>query len=79
MNKWKTVPSLTLWNFDVESDQVVHWTFIIIHYVAWAIVYGGVLMMDLPELCGVKDVSEIKRLILISIKLKQFCCVVGVL
>lgn len=53
-----------LWNIDVESSKTLWWIFVTIHAVAWAIIYGGSIIMDLPELLGVKQVYyDINRLL----------------
>ncbi|XP_055322246.1 nurim homolog [Sitodiplosis mosellana] len=54
--KWERVPSATLWNIDVESSQVFYWVYFTVHFLAWLIIYGGSIVMDLPELTGVKQV-----------------------
>ncbi|XP_031631224.1 nurim homolog [Contarinia nasturtii] len=56
IGKWERVPSLTLWNFDVESNQILYWVYFTLHFVAWIVIYGGSIVMDLPELTGVKQV-----------------------
>lgn len=56
MKEWRTTPSYILWNIDVESSNTLWWTFASIHAVSWIIIYGGSVIMDLPELTGVKQV-----------------------
>lgn len=56
LEKWQSTPSFILWNVNVESSQILWWTFVSIHAFAWAVIYGGSLIMDLPELIGVKQV-----------------------
>lgn len=57
LEKWQTAPAITLWKFDIETEQLHYWVFSSVHFVAWFIIYGGVLMLDILELLGVKDVS----------------------
>lgn len=59
MHKWERVPSATLWNFDTESSQTFYWLHYTVHTIAWIIIYGGSIVMDLPELTGVKQVGLI--------------------
>lgn len=47
--------SIVLWQFDVDESSVLWWTFVITHVLCWAIIYGGSIIMDLPELLGVKQ------------------------
>lgn len=47
--------SIVLWQVDVNESSVLWWTFVITHVVCWAIIYGGSIIMDLPELLGVKQ------------------------
>lgn len=58
IQKWERIPSFTLWNIDVESNQVVYWIYFSVHFLAWLIIYGGSIVMDLPELTGVKQVMN---------------------
>lgn len=55
INKWERIPSVTLWNFDTEANYV-SWIYFAIHTIAWIIIYGGSVVMDLPELTGIKQV-----------------------
>lgn len=55
INKWERVP-LALWNLDTESNQTLYWLHYTVHAIAWIIIYGGSIVMDLPELIGVKQV-----------------------
>ncbi|KAH8236568.1 hypothetical protein KR026_005623 [Drosophila bipectinata] len=52
---WVTAPSIVLWQVDVEASAPLWWTFVITHGVAWIVIFGGSLVMDLPELLGVKQ------------------------
>lgn len=55
ITKWERVP-ITLWNLDTESSQTLCWLHYTVHTLAWIIIYGGSIVMDLPELIGVKQV-----------------------
>ncbi|XP_035788433.1 nurim homolog [Anopheles albimanus] len=57
LKNWKTAPNqYRLWFFDVESNGALWWFMMGSHVLAWIIVYGGSLMVDLPELIGLKQV-----------------------
>lgn len=56
LKHWRTIPSFILWQIDVEQRPTLWWTFVLMHAFAWTIVYGGSILMDLPELIGVKQV-----------------------
>lgn len=45
-----------MWQIDVEAKPALWWTFVLIHGFAWTIIYGGSVLMDLPELIGLKQV-----------------------
>lgn len=55
IQNWKIVPSFVLWKINLESS-VLWWAFVLTHALAWFIVYGGSLLMDLSEILGVKQV-----------------------
>ncbi|KXJ74099.1 nurim homolog [Aedes albopictus] len=56
LKNWKTTQSYQLWYVDVESSPVLWWTFVSAHIVSWVVIYGGSLLMDLPELIGLKQI-----------------------
>lgn len=47
--------SIVLWQIDVENSSALWWTFVTTHVLSWTIIYGGSIIMDLPELLGVKQ------------------------
>jgi len=53
MNKWQQTPA-TIWNF--ESSKEVVWIFSSLHVFSWSIIYSGCIMMDIAELCGLKQI-----------------------
>lgn len=57
VNKWERIPAVTLWNFDADTSYS-YWSYWTIHALAWIIIYGGSIVMDLPELTGVKQVEN---------------------
>lgn len=56
LSNWRPIASLYLWKLDVHSSDVLWWSFVALHALAWSIVLGGTILMDLPELLGVKQV-----------------------
>lgn len=56
VEKWQREASFVLWNVNVANSPVLWWTFTIIHTIAWAVIYGGSLLMDFCELIGMKQV-----------------------
>lgn len=56
IQNWKIVPSFVLWKIDLDNCSALWWGFVLTHSLAWFIVYGGSLLMDLSEILGVKQV-----------------------
>ncbi|XP_052870465.1 nurim homolog [Anopheles cruzii] len=57
LKNWKTDPTqFRLWFFDVEDNKLLWWVITGAHVLSWIVVYGGSLMVDLPELIGLKHV-----------------------
>lgn len=52
---WKIIP-YTLWEFDVQSTTFRYWLYFSLHSLAWTVIYAGSLLMDLPELLGIKQI-----------------------
>lgn len=53
---WRSVTTYILWQADVASSEWLWWTFVGLHSLAWTVIVGGTVLMDLPELLGVKQV-----------------------
>lgn len=53
---WKPLAGITVWEVDVFSSKTVYWTYNIVHGLCWAIICFGSILMDLPELLGVKQI-----------------------
>lgn len=53
---WKIVEKWTLWNIACPNYSVTWWIFVLFHSLLWAIIIGGSLLMDLPEILGIKQV-----------------------
>ncbi|XP_049291087.1 nurim homolog [Anopheles funestus] len=57
LKNWKSSPTqYRLWFFDVEENKTLWWLMVGSHVLCWIVVYGGTLMVDLPELMGLKHV-----------------------
>ncbi|XP_055609168.1 nurim homolog [Uranotaenia lowii] len=56
LKNWKTAQSYQLWHIDVRSSSTLWWTFVSAHVISWIVIYGGSLLMDLPELIGLKQI-----------------------
>uniref|UniRef100_A0A182QQB6 Nuclear envelope membrane protein n=1 Tax=Anopheles farauti TaxID=69004 RepID=A0A182QQB6_9DIPT len=57
LKNWQSPASqYRIWFFDVEASRTLWWVMIGSHVLSWIIIYGGSLMVDLPELIGLKHV-----------------------
>lgn len=45
-----------LWNISAPEYSSIWWIFTIIHSILWTIIAFGSLLMDLPEIFGVKQI-----------------------
>lgn len=55
INNWKPIASFTIWSFDVKEHSILWYGLIGIHLFLWLVIYGASLLMDLPELLGIKQ------------------------
>lgn len=55
VHNWSKIPYV-LWYVDLESNFILHWIYSILHISSWIFIYGGSLLMDLPELLGIKQI-----------------------
>lgn len=55
INKWQQSPALKVWNIETSSDTI-RMLFSSLHVFSWCIIYSGCIMMDIAELCGLKQV-----------------------
>uniref|UniRef100_A0A336KTU6 Nuclear envelope membrane protein n=1 Tax=Culicoides sonorensis TaxID=179676 RepID=A0A336KTU6_CULSO len=55
LKHWKIVP-YSFWEFDIYTTNFRYWCFFLAHSLAWTIIYAGSLLMDLPELLGIKQI-----------------------
>lgn len=58
INNWVTASSIILWQVDVDANKWMWWTFVLLHAFAWMIICGGSMIMDLPEIVGIKQVPS---------------------
>ena len=56
MKFWSPVLTYKLWKIEMNEDSLMAWMFSLIEVVAWSFIYGGSLLLDFPELVGVKQV-----------------------
>ncbi|XP_013105162.2 nurim homolog [Stomoxys calcitrans] len=55
IRNWVTASSIILWQVDVEANKWMWWLFTLLHAFAWMVICGGSIIMDLPELMGIKQ------------------------
>ncbi|XP_025088435.1 nurim homolog isoform X2 [Pomacea canaliculata] len=55
MQKWKSTPDVYLWSIDT-SESRFWWLFILVHAVAWMIIFIELMIMDPGELIGLKQI-----------------------
>lgn len=56
LKNWKTTQSYQLWHVDVQHSSTLWWAFVSAHVISWVVIYGGSLLMDLPEMIGLKQI-----------------------
>lgn len=54
INKWQQTPA-AMWKFET-SNEAVWMLFSSLHVFAWSVIYSGCIMMDIAELCGLKQI-----------------------
>ncbi|XP_012060506.1 PREDICTED: nurim homolog [Atta cephalotes] len=54
INKWQQTP-VTIWKLKT-SNKTIWIIFSSLHVFAWSIIYSGCIMMDIAELCGLKQI-----------------------
>lgn len=55
MNYWQNISQVSLWNFNPMS-KIIYWIIMLIHTIAWVVIYVGNICMDLNELLGIKQI-----------------------
>lgn len=71
VGKWQSIPTVALWNINLERNSALYWAYLGIHAISWIIIYGGSVIMDFPELTGVKQVYYDLNKLLSPIKYKS--------
>lgn len=56
INKWQQSPALKIWNIETSNNDTIWMLFSSLHIFSWCIIYSGCIMMDIAELCGLKQV-----------------------
>lgn len=56
VEKWIAVNKWTIWSFSVKDYSPIWYIYILTHTVFWFIIFGGSLLMDVPEILGLKQV-----------------------
>lgn len=54
--KWIAVEKFTIWSLNIKAYSPIWYIFILTHAVFWFIIFGGALLMDVPEILGIKQV-----------------------
>ena len=55
---WSPVRSYNLWKIEITENSVTSFIFSSSEFLAWVFIYGGSLLLDFPELVGVKQVQN---------------------
>lgn len=56
MALWTPITSYSLWRLNTDGS-LLWWIFATIHVLSWASIYGGSVLLDLPDLIGIRQVS----------------------
>lgn len=56
VEKWVIVNKWTIWSFSIKDYSPIWYIFILTHSIFWLIIFGGALLMDVPEIFGIKQV-----------------------
>lgn len=56
VQNWAVVEKWTLWNISAPVYSPIWWVFTITHAILWTIIAFGSLLMDLPEIFGIKQI-----------------------
>eukprot|EP00090_Calanus_glacialis_P021140 TRINITY_DN32630_c0_g1_i2.p1 TRINITY_DN32630_c0_g1~~TRINITY_DN32630_c0_g1_i2.p1 ORF type:complete len:237 (+),score=66.65 TRINITY_DN32630_c0_g1_i2:97-807(+) len=57
VNYW-TSSSIILWNLDTTSSSFLWWLFSMTHSMAWYLIYCSTIMLDLPDLLGIRQIVQ---------------------
>ena len=56
MQSWTLVDKWVIWNIQAPEYSTIWWILIVTHSILWMIIAFGSLLMDLPEIFGVKQI-----------------------
>lgn len=56
VEKWICVNKWTIWSFAIKDYSATWYIYILAHSTLWLIIFGGALLMDVPEILGMKQV-----------------------
>lgn len=56
VERWIAVNKWTLWGFEIKEYSAFWYMYILSHSVFWLIIFGGSLLMDVPEILGIKQI-----------------------
>ncbi len=56
MTSWQPLPATPLWWVDTRERPALWLFFVLVHVVAWLLIYTAALTMDIAELTGLKQV-----------------------
>ena len=56
VENWTIANKWTLWSFAVEEYSPIWYIYVLSHATFWFIIFGGSLLMDVPEILGIKQV-----------------------
>ena len=54
---WMPIAGFAVWEINTNESFFLWLFFTLLHAVAWIVIYGAALTMDLPEMLGVKQVK----------------------
>ena len=56
VERWAVVNKWTLWSFEIKEYSPVWYMYILSHSAFWLIIFCGSLLMDVPEILGIKQI-----------------------
>lgn len=56
VENWVGVNKWTIWSFAIKDYSPIWYVYVLAHSTLWLIIFGGTLLMDVPEVLGVKQV-----------------------
>lgn len=56
VERWIAINKWTLWSFTIKEYSPVWYIYVFVHLAFWLIIFGGSLLMDVPEILGIKQV-----------------------